>query len=66
MRLKFSVQHLLTLRDWQTHKDVYDYALEECRLAEEVGFDAVWLAEHHFSQYGICPSLAPMAAAIAR
>jgi len=66
VRFKFSVQHLLTLRDWQTHQEVYDYALEECRLAEEVGFDAVWLAEHHFSQYGICPSLAPMAAAIAR
>ncbi|MGH7388307.1 MAG: LLM class flavin-dependent oxidoreductase [Candidatus Rokuibacteriota bacterium] len=64
--MKFSVQHLLTLRDWQTHREVYDYALEESRLAEEVGFDAVWLAEHHFSPYGICPSLAVLAAAIAR
>lgn len=64
--MKFSVQHLLTLRDWQTHPEVYADALEESRLAEEVGFDAVWLAEHHFSPYGICPSLAVLAAAIAR
>jgi natural product biosynthesis luciferase-like monooxygenase protein len=31
-----------------------------------VGFDAIWLAEHHFSTYGLCPSLAVLAAAIAR
>lgn len=64
--MKFSVQHLLTLREWQSHPEVYDHALEESRLAEELGFDAVWLAEHHFSPYGICPSLAVLAAAIAR
>jgi alkanesulfonate monooxygenase SsuD/methylene tetrahydromethanopterin reductase-like flavin-dependent oxidoreductase (luciferase family) len=45
---------------------VYDAALAEARLAEEVGFHAVWVAEHHCSQYGICPSLAVPAAAIAR
>ncbi|WP_106397753.1 LLM class flavin-dependent oxidoreductase [Actinocorallia populi] len=26
------------------------------RLAEECGFDDVWLAEHHFMGYGVCPS----------
>src|SRR5439155_1012670 len=36
------------------------------RLADELGFEAIWLAEHHFSSYGICPSLAVLAAAIAR
>lgn len=29
-----------------------DYAV----LAERSGFDAVWLAEHHFIRYGACPS----------
>jgi natural product biosynthesis luciferase-like monooxygenase protein len=64
--MKFSVQLLLTLRETQTHGDVYAQALEETRLAEAVGFDAVWLAEHHFSAYGICPSLGVLAAALAR
>jgi len=44
---------------------MYRNAVEECRLADELGFDVVWLAEHHFSAYGICPSLAPLAGAIA-
>src|SRR2546426_12508985 len=63
--MKFSTQNLLSIRDWQTHAEVYQNAVTECRLADELGFDVVWLAEHHFSQYGICPSLAPLAGAIA-
>lgn len=64
--MKFSLQLLLTLREGQTHSAVYAHALDESRLAEALGFDAVWLAGHHFSVYGICPSLAVLAAAIAR
>ena len=63
--MKFSTQNLLSIRDWQTHAEVYQNAVTECRLADALGFDVVWLAEHHFSQYGICPSLAPLAGAIA-
>src|SRR2546422_11224993 len=64
--MRFCIQQLLTFRDWQTEAEVYAHALEEARLADELGFEAVWLAEHHFSSYGICPSLAVLAAAIAR
>lgn len=64
--MKFSTQCLLSFREWQTHAEVYANTIEECRLADELGFDVVWLAEHHFSPYGICPSLPPLAAALAR
>ena len=64
--MKFSIQQLLSLRDWQSHREVYADTVEEARLAEDVGFDAVWLAEHHFSEYGIAPSLAVLAGALAR
>ncbi len=64
--MQFSTQNLLSIRDWQTDADVYASTLEECRLAEALGFHTVWLAEHHFSSYGICPSLAVLAAALAR
>jgi natural product biosynthesis luciferase-like monooxygenase protein len=66
MVLKFSTQNLLSIREGQREADVYANALEECRLADALGFHTVWLAEHHFSSYGICPSLAVLAAAIAR
>jgi alkanesulfonate monooxygenase SsuD/methylene tetrahydromethanopterin reductase-like flavin-dependent oxidoreductase (luciferase family) len=29
--------------------------IELCLRAEELGFDSVWLPEHHFSQYGLVP-----------
>jgi natural product biosynthesis luciferase-like monooxygenase protein len=64
--MKFSTQNLLSWRDWQSHPEVYADTLEECRLADALGFDTVWLAEHHFSAYGICPSLAVLAGALAR
>ena len=64
--MKFGTQNLLSIREWQTHAEVYGHALAECKLADELGFDTVWLAEHHFSAYGICPSLAVLAAAVAR
>ena len=36
---------------------VYERALERIRIMDEGGFDAVWLAEHHFSSYSVCPSV---------
>jgi len=33
--------------------------------AEELGFDAVWLAEHHFTRFGIVPSAIPFATYVA-
>jgi alkanesulfonate monooxygenase SsuD/methylene tetrahydromethanopterin reductase-like flavin-dependent oxidoreductase (luciferase family) len=48
-----------------THREVFANVLEEARWAEELGYDEVWLAEHHFSPYGTIASLPLMAAAIA-
>jgi alkanesulfonate monooxygenase SsuD/methylene tetrahydromethanopterin reductase-like flavin-dependent oxidoreductase (luciferase family) len=37
-------------------------ALSYARAAESAGFDGVWLAEHHFISYGVCPSAVALAA----
>ena len=40
---------------------VYQRALERVRIMDGGGYDAVWLAEHHFSTYSVCPSVHVMA-----
>ncbi len=37
-------------------------AVRTGELAEQSGLDSVWLAEHHFVPYGVCPSAVTMAA----
>ncbi|WP_418959175.1 LLM class flavin-dependent oxidoreductase [Streptomyces tritici] len=37
-------------------------AVRTAELAEECGLDSVWLAEHHFVPYGVCPSAVTLAA----
>lgn len=49
----------------KTHADLYREMLEQIVVAEELGFESAWLAEHHFLEDGICPSLLVTAAAMA-
>ena len=44
---------------------VYDRAFDRIRMMDESGYDAVWLAEHHFSTYSVCPSVHMMGTHIA-
>ncbi|MEU2093612.1 LLM class flavin-dependent oxidoreductase [Streptomyces globisporus] len=37
-------------------------AVRSTETAEESGLDSVWLAEHHFVPYGVCPSATTLAA----
>ncbi|GAA2898733.1 LLM class flavin-dependent oxidoreductase [Pseudonocardia halophobica] len=41
--------------------DVLEGTVAAAVAAEEAGFDAVWLAEHHFMTYGLCPSAVTLA-----
>ena len=36
---------------------IYDMALERISVMDATGYDAVWLAEHHFSSFSVCPSV---------
>jgi alkanesulfonate monooxygenase SsuD/methylene tetrahydromethanopterin reductase-like flavin-dependent oxidoreductase (luciferase family) len=36
---------------------VYETALERFSIMDQTGYDAVWLAEHHFSSFSVCPSV---------
>ncbi|MER7281982.1 LLM class flavin-dependent oxidoreductase [Dactylosporangium sp. NPDC000244] len=45
----------------RTHADALGAAVDYAMAAERAGFDGVWLAEHHFSAYGTCPSAVTLA-----
>ena len=38
-------------------EEVYARALERIEIMDRTGFDAVWLAEHHFTTFSVCPSV---------
>jgi alkanesulfonate monooxygenase SsuD/methylene tetrahydromethanopterin reductase-like flavin-dependent oxidoreductase (luciferase family) len=40
---------------------VYARALDRIVVMDQTGYDAVWLAEHHFTTYSVCPSVHLMA-----
>lgn len=44
---------------------VYERALERIAIMDQSGYDAVWLAEHHFNTYSVCPSVTLMGTHVA-
>jgi alkanesulfonate monooxygenase SsuD/methylene tetrahydromethanopterin reductase-like flavin-dependent oxidoreductase (luciferase family) len=44
---------------------VYERAFQRIDVMDRTGYDAVWLAEHHFTGYSVCPSVHVMAAHVA-
>lgn len=44
---------------------VYDAAVAQVKAAEAAGFAIAWFAEHHFSNYSVCPSPLMMVARLA-
>src|ERR1700694_173711 len=48
-----------------THADVVHRELEQMEWTEELGFDQIWLTEHHFIDYGLSVDPAALASAAA-
>lgn len=48
----------------QGQGEVLHRTVRSAEVAEEVGLDCVWLAEHHFVPYGVCPSAVTLAAVL--
>ncbi len=58
--MKFGLFYELSVpRPWtrESERTVYNNALEQVRLADELGFEQVWAVEHHFlEEYSHCPA----------
>ena len=50
--MRFGTFHLLGSPEMAPAEQRFDETIEQIVLAEELGFDSVWVAEHHFSNYG--------------
>jgi len=53
--MNFGIFSVLEARDGD-YRRAWDEMLEQISLADELGFDTGWLAEHHGSTYGTMPS----------
>ncbi len=55
--MEFGIFILMQQRGYhQTSDQVLRAAVEQTVAADRAGFDTAWYAEHHFSNYGLCPS----------
>jgi alkanesulfonate monooxygenase SsuD/methylene tetrahydromethanopterin reductase-like flavin-dependent oxidoreductase (luciferase family) len=55
--VEFGVFILMQQRGYHQSSDlVLRNAVEQTIVADQAGFDTAWFAEHHFSNYSLCPS----------
>jgi alkanesulfonate monooxygenase SsuD/methylene tetrahydromethanopterin reductase-like flavin-dependent oxidoreductase (luciferase family) len=47
--MKFGLFFLCERPPWQSQRSAYHDAIDQAVYADALGFDAVWIAEHHFS-----------------
>jgi alkanesulfonate monooxygenase SsuD/methylene tetrahydromethanopterin reductase-like flavin-dependent oxidoreductase (luciferase family) len=65
-RMHFGQFNLMGYRTPGTQaQQIYDDAIEQVKAAEANGFEIAWFAEHHFSNYCVCPSPLVMLARLA-
>ena len=48
----------------RTVPQLYQQVMRQCELAETLGYDTFFCAEHHFHEYGVVPDPAVMLAAL--
>jgi len=54
--MNFGLFFLMQRDDRWSEPAVYDSGLEQMLAAESLGYHSVWIAEHHFNDYGLCPA----------
>jgi alkanesulfonate monooxygenase SsuD/methylene tetrahydromethanopterin reductase-like flavin-dependent oxidoreductase (luciferase family) len=63
--MKFGVLQFFSWSRRIPLETVYQRAFDRIAIMDEGGYDAVWLAEHHFNTYSICPSVTMMGTHVA-
>lgn len=63
--MEFGLFFLMQRDEGWTEQEVYLSGLEQMLAAEALGYSSVWIAEHHFNDYGLCPSPPVLASFVA-
>src|SRR6267378_4956007 len=63
--MRFGTFYFFQAAPGQRHQDIIRGELDQIVWSEELGFDEVWLTEHHFIDYGLAVDPATLAAAAA-
>jgi alkanesulfonate monooxygenase SsuD/methylene tetrahydromethanopterin reductase-like flavin-dependent oxidoreductase (luciferase family) len=63
--MDFGLFFLMQRDDAWSEQAVYESALAQMLAAESLGYHSVWIAEHHFNDYGLCPSPPVLASFVA-
>src|SRR2546427_1454410 len=63
--MRFGTYYFLQAPPALAHPEVVRREIEQMAWTEELGFDSIWLTEHHFIEYGLSVSPAVLAAAAA-
>jgi alkanesulfonate monooxygenase SsuD/methylene tetrahydromethanopterin reductase-like flavin-dependent oxidoreductase (luciferase family) len=63
--MDFGLFFLMQRDEQWSERAVYDSGLEQMLAAEGLGYSSVWIAEHHFNDYGLCPAPPVLAAFLA-
>lgn len=54
--IRVGLLHLFEEPLGKTDQEMYEENSDLAVYADEIGLDSVWIAEHHFSEYGVMPS----------
>ena len=54
--MNFGIFNLMQQRGDVSSRELVDDAIRHTQVAETLGFERAWFAEHHFSNYSLCPS----------
>ena len=63
--MEFGLFFLMQRDERWSEQAVYDSGLEQMLAAEALGYRSVWIAEHHFNDYGLCPTPPVLASFVA-
>ena len=63
--MEFGLFFLMQRDEAWSEQRVYESSLEQMLAAEALGYSSVWIAEHHFNDYGLCPAPPVLASYVA-